>query len=103
MAFSRRRLVPLAAGFGSFTLWHYDAGEDGPEAVQEPNYFLDVRDWLRKNDRLFIVASNGERSFDAMVETSELDNVQVLAVKTLFHNGAQNLSAIQKRNASKDK
>lgn len=101
MPFRRQQLVRLAGGAGSFSLWHYDAGEDGPDTVLAHNYFLEVRDWLNKGDRMMVTAANGERHFDAYVEAAELDDVRVWSIKSMFAGGIQDLDAVQRRNAGK--
>jgi hypothetical protein len=102
MAFRRQGLVRLAAGYGPFSLWHYDAGEDGPDAVLADNYFAEVYRALSAGDRMMVTARNGEHHFDLYVEKIAPGEVSTAAVVSMFQNkGFQDIEAIKRRNQNK--
>lgn len=66
MAFMHRDLTVLAYADG-YTLWHYST-DDAASEVSRPAYFDDARDLFRTNDRIEILASDGD--FDARISTT---------------------------------
>jgi len=65
MAFFHRDLTVLAYADG-YTLWHYST-DDTTSEVSSRGYFDDARDIFRTNDRLEVLASDGD--FDARIST----------------------------------
>lgn len=60
MAFAVRNLSVLAYANG-FTLWHYKAGQDGLERVEQPGFFGGAADMLAGGDMLMVSAGAGAR------------------------------------------
>ncbi len=65
MAFVSRDLSVLAYADG-YTFWHYST-EDSVREVRNPGYFDAARDIFRNNDRIEVIAGNGD--FDARICT----------------------------------
>ena len=60
MAFAIRNLSVLAYANG-FTLWHYKAGKDRLNQVEEVDFFADAADMLAEGDMMIVSASDGGR------------------------------------------
>ncbi len=65
MAFISRDLSVLAYADG-YTLWHYTT-EDAVRAVRHAGYFDEARDIFRNQDRIEVIAGDGD--FDARLCT----------------------------------
>jgi hypothetical protein len=60
MAFAIRNLSVLAYANG-FTLWHYKAGKDRLNHIEEVDFFADAADMLAEGDMMIVSASDGGR------------------------------------------
>jgi hypothetical protein len=60
MAFAIRNLSVLAYANG-FTLWHYKAGRDRLEQVEQRDFFADATDMLAEGDMMMVSALDGGR------------------------------------------
>jgi hypothetical protein len=60
MAFAIRNLSVLAYANG-FTLWHYKAGRDALNAVEETGFFAEAADMLASGDMMMVSAADGAR------------------------------------------
>jgi len=49
-----------------YTLWHYTT-DDCVNEIVHPEYFENARDFFRSNDRIEVIASDGD--FDARIST----------------------------------
>ena len=58
MAFAIRNLSVLAYANG-FTLWHYKAGKDRLNHIEEVDFFADAADMLAEGDMMIVSASDG--------------------------------------------
>ncbi|MEQ9447489.1 MAG: hypothetical protein RLN70_01120 [Rhodospirillaceae bacterium] len=63
MTYISRDLAVLAYADG-YTLWHYST-EDSALEVLQPGYFDDAREIFRTNDRIEVLAGDGD--FDARI------------------------------------
>ncbi|GAB0114107.1 hypothetical protein [Acidisoma sp. C75] len=60
MSFALRNLCVLAYANG-FTLWHYKAGADQLNDVEDDDFFADAADMLAPGDMIMISARDGGR------------------------------------------
>lgn len=60
MAFAIRNLSVLAYANG-FTLWHYKAGKDRLNDVEEADFFGDAAEMLAEGDMMMVSAADGGR------------------------------------------
>ncbi len=65
MAFSHQDLTVLAYADG-YTLWSYST-DDSVSEVRQRGYFEEARDLFRTNDRIEVLADDGD--FDARIST----------------------------------
>lgn len=77
MSFAVRNLSVLAYANG-FTLWHYKAGTDPLDALDERDYFAGATDMLAAGDIMMVSGGDGARmlciapSTDGALETLRL-------------------------------